>query len=168
MGPIKVVAQPTPPARAGFQWWRTPFWILAFGEYWKQTADTALLQTESAYRGLSIENNRVENTPLQGRNIFAQAWSAPGVAVSAGVQRLRPFEGGAERGKAGHTLVGGKRFDWQNFDTLAVPANEWYEHVNESKSPIVLFVASDEPALRAFGLHRKYGRTAAGDVEKLI
>ena len=37
------------------------------------TADAALVQTESADRGLSIENNRVEKTPLQGRNVFAQA-----------------------------------------------------------------------------------------------
>src|ERR671922_60983 len=47
----------------------------------------------------------------------------------------------------GHTVIGGKRFDWQNYDTLAIPANEWYEHLNESPAPIVLFVASDEPAL---------------------
>lgn len=77
---------------------------------------------------------------------------------------VTPFEGGGQ----GHTLIGGKRFDWQNFDTLAVPAGEWVEHVNTSGSPIVLFVASDEPALRAFGLHKKWGRTAAGDIEKLI
>ena len=76
---------------------------------------------------------------------------------------VTPFEGGG----LGHTLIGGKRFDWKNFDTLAVPANEWTEHVNTSKSPIVLFVASDEPALRAFGLHKKWGRDAAGDVVKL-
>jgi gentisate 1,2-dioxygenase len=77
---------------------------------------------------------------------------------------VTPFEGGG----LGHTLVGGKRFDWKNFDTLAVPAGEWTEHVNTSKSPIVLFVASDEPALRAFGLHKKWGRDAAGDIERLI
>jgi gentisate 1,2-dioxygenase len=81
---------------------------------------------------------------------------------------VTPFEGGAADKNAGHTLIGGKRYDWKNFDTLAVPANEWYEHVNGSKSPIVLFVASDEPALRAFGLHRKYGRTTSGDTEQLI
>jgi gentisate 1,2-dioxygenase len=76
-----------------------------------------------------------------------------------------PFEGGG----LGHTLIGGKRFDWNNYDTLAVPAGEWYEHVNESSTqPIILFVASDEPALRAFGLHKKWGRGAAGDVEKLV
>ena len=77
---------------------------------------------------------------------------------------VTPFEGGG----LGHTLIGGKRFDWKNFDTLAVPAGEWMEHVNNSKSPIVLFVASDEPALRAFGLHKKLGREASGDIERLI
>lgn len=77
---------------------------------------------------------------------------------------VTPFEGGG----LGHTIIGGKRFDWQQFDTLAIPANEWYEHVNESKTqPIVFFVGSDEPALKAFGLHRKYGRNALGDVERL-
>ena len=35
------------------------------------SADTALVETESADRGLTIESNRVLNTPLQGRNIFA-------------------------------------------------------------------------------------------------
>jgi gentisate 1,2-dioxygenase len=78
---------------------------------------------------------------------------------------VTPFEGGG----LGHSIVGGKRFDWKSFDTLAVPANEWYEHVNESRTqPVVLFVASDEPALRAFGLHKKWGRTPAGEVEKLV
>jgi gentisate 1,2-dioxygenase len=77
---------------------------------------------------------------------------------------VTPFENGA----GGHTLVGGKRFDWQNFDTLAIPAGEWYENVNDSRSPIVLFIASDEPALRAFGLHKRWGRTAGGDVERFV
>jgi gentisate 1,2-dioxygenase len=78
---------------------------------------------------------------------------------------VTPFEGGG----LGHTVVGGQRFDWQSFDTLAVPANEWFEHVNESRTrPVVLFVASDEPALRAFGLHKKWGRTPEGDVVRLI
>ena len=77
---------------------------------------------------------------------------------------VTPFEGGG----LGHTVIGGKRFDWQSYDTLAIPANEWYEHVNESRSPIVLFIASDEPALRAFGLHKRWGRTASGDVERFV
>lgn len=78
---------------------------------------------------------------------------------------VTPFEGGG----LGHTVVGGKRFDWRNFDTLAIPANEWFEHVNESRTqPIILFIGSDEPALRALGLHKKWGRNAQGDVERLV
>lgn len=56
------------------------------------TADAPVIETESADRGLNIESNRVLNTPLQGRNIFANAWSAPGIAVTASVTRLRPFD----------------------------------------------------------------------------
>jgi hypothetical protein len=33
---------------------------------------------------------------------------------------------------------------------------------------VVLFIGSDEPALRALGLHWKWGRDAKGDVERLI
>src|SRR5579885_37230 len=55
-------------------------------------ADTPLLEASTADRGLSLEPKRVLETPLQGRNIFAQAWSAPGVAVTASVTRLRPFD----------------------------------------------------------------------------
>lgn len=51
-----------------------------------------LIDTQSSDRGMTIEHTRVENTPLQGQNIFAQAWSAPGVAVTSGAQRLRPFD----------------------------------------------------------------------------
>jgi gentisate 1,2-dioxygenase len=78
---------------------------------------------------------------------------------------VTPFEGGG----LGHSIVGGKRFDWQQFDTLAVPGGEWFEHVNESRNaPVVLFVASDEPTLAALGLFKKWGRTPAGEVERLV
>ena len=76
---------------------------------------------------------------------------------------VAPFEG------RGHSIVGGKRFDWEAFDTLAVPGGEWCEHVNGSDSePAILFVASDEPALEALGFHKKWGRSAAGDVVRIV
>lgn len=56
------------------------------------SADVAVVQTESADRGLTIDNNRVLNTPLQGRNVFANAWSAPGVILTAAATRIRPFD----------------------------------------------------------------------------
>ncbi|MFE0753602.1 cupin domain-containing protein [Inquilinus sp. NPDC058860] len=74
-----------------------------------------------------------------------------------------PFQG------SGHSIVDGKRFDWAEFDTLAVPGGSWCEHVNGSETePAILFVASDEPAQKAFGLFRKWGRDASGDVVRMI
>ena len=120
------------------------------------------------YDALSVEYvDPVNGGPIFKTMTFFAQMLRPGERTRAQRQTasllVTPFEGGG----AGHTLIGGKRFDWQNFDTLAIPAGEWYEHVNTSKSPIVLFVASDEPALRAFGLHKRWGRTAAGDLERL-
>jgi len=121
------------------------------------------------YDALTVEYvDPVNGGPLFKTMTFFAQMLRPGERTRAVKQTasllVTPFEGGG----LGHTLVGGKRFDWKNFDTLAVPAGEWTEHLNTSKSPIVLFVASDEPALRAFGLHKKWGRDAAGDVERLI
>jgi gentisate 1,2-dioxygenase len=75
---------------------------------------------------------------------------------------VAPFEG------SGHSVVDGKRFDWEAFDTLAVPGGSWFEHVNTSeREPLFLFVASDEPTLKALDLYKKWGRTAGGDVTRL-
>lgn len=72
---------------------------------------------------------------------------------------VAPFTG------KGHSIIDGKRFDWSPFDTLAVPGGAWAEHVNGSADePAILFVASDEPALKALGFYKKWGRNEAGDV----
>ncbi|MEZ5666554.1 MAG: cupin domain-containing protein [Alphaproteobacteria bacterium] len=76
---------------------------------------------------------------------------------------VAPFEG-----PAGHSIVDGKRFDWARFDTLAVPGGAWCEHVNDTAEPIVLFVASDEPALRKLGHFRQWGKTPEGAVVRLV
>jgi gentisate 1,2-dioxygenase len=76
---------------------------------------------------------------------------------------VAPFEG------RGHSIVDGKRFDWQRFDTLAVPGGSWFEHANDDGSaPAILFVASDEPALKAFSLLKKWGRDPSGDIVKIV
>jgi gentisate 1,2-dioxygenase len=75
---------------------------------------------------------------------------------------VAPFEG------RGHALVDGQRFDLECFDTLAIPGGHWVEYVNDASEPLILFVASDEPALAAFGLLTRYGRAASGDVVKLL
>jgi gentisate 1,2-dioxygenase len=76
---------------------------------------------------------------------------------------MAPFEG------SGYSLINGQRFDWSPFDALAVPAGTWVEHVNGSdKAPAILFIASDEPALNAFGLLRRVARTASGETVRIV
>ncbi len=76
---------------------------------------------------------------------------------------VAPFEG------KGHSVVNGQVLHWNRFDTLAVPGGAWVEHVNESdKDPAILFVASDEPTLKALALFQKHGRTESGEVVRLV
>ena len=75
---------------------------------------------------------------------------------------VAPFEG------RGHAVVDDKRFELEPFDTMAIPGGHWTEYANDGSDPLILFIASDEPALDAFGLLARYGRSASGDVVKLI
>lgn len=76
---------------------------------------------------------------------------------------VSPFEG------KGHALIDGKKFDWNVFDTLAVPAGHWFEYVNESpKDPLILFIASDEPTLKKLSLYKKWGKKASGEVMQIL
>lgn len=68
--------------------------------------DIAQLQTDTAVRGIVIDQTRVLNTPLQGRNMFAIAWSVPGVQIAASVTRLRPFD---IAGSTSMIINGGRR-----------------------------------------------------------
>ncbi len=75
---------------------------------------------------------------------------------------VAPFEG------RGHSIIDGQRFDWKEFDTLAVPGGTWCEHVNDSdKDPLFLFVASDEPTLKKLDLFKKWGRDKNDAVVRL-
>lgn len=71
---------------------------------------------------------------------------------------VSPFEG------EGCSIVDGKRYEWKQFDTLAVPGGSWFEHHNLSdKNPLYLFVASDEPTLKKLGFYKKWAKDAAGN-----
>jgi gentisate 1,2-dioxygenase len=76
---------------------------------------------------------------------------------------VAPFEG------KGHSVVDGKRYDWKEYDTLAIPGGSWFEHHNDSdKEPLFLFVASDEPTLKKLDLYMKWGRSASGEVARIL
>jgi gentisate 1,2-dioxygenase len=65
----------------------------------------------------------------------------------------------------GTTVIDGERFDWQPFDTVAIPGGTWFQHENASASEdAILLVASDEPMLAAFGYNRRKGRTDDGEI----
>jgi gentisate 1,2-dioxygenase len=75
---------------------------------------------------------------------------------------VSPFEG------SGYSIIGEKRVDWEPFDTVVVPGGTWCEHVNASdKEPAILFVASDEPTLKALAFYQKHGKNDNGDIIRL-
>lgn len=76
---------------------------------------------------------------------------------------VSPFEG------KGHSIVNGQKFDWNQFDTLAIPGGSWFEHANDSsKDPLFLFVASDEPTLQKLALYKKWAKSASGEVMQIF
>ncbi len=121
----------------------------------------------SPYEGLMIEYvDPLHGGPIYKTMTFFMQMLRPGERTLPVKQTasllVAPFEG------AGHAIVDGKRFDFGAFDTLAVPGGVWAEYVNASASaPLILFVASDEPAQNAFGVLQRYGRAASGETVRL-
>jgi gentisate 1,2-dioxygenase len=73
-----------------------------------------------------------------------------------------PFEG------RGRSIIGDKQAEWERFDTFVVPGGTWCEHVNLSDTaPAILFVASDEPTLKALAFYQKHGKGKNGEIVKL-
>jgi gentisate 1,2-dioxygenase len=68
----------------------------------------------------------------------------------------------------GHSIVGGRRFDWEPFDTFCVPGGDWVEHVNETADSsggggdAIFFVSSDEPVLKALHFYSRHGKDPNG------
>ncbi|MFI8308273.1 cupin domain-containing protein [Streptomyces sp. NPDC085927] len=57
---------------------------------------------------------------------------------------------------SGHSVIGGRRYDWDQNDFFVVPSWTWYEHVAADGSPdVTLFAMSDRPMLEPFGLYRE-------------
>jgi gentisate 1,2-dioxygenase len=76
---------------------------------------------------------------------------------------VSPFEG------KGHSVVEGKKFAWNQFDTLAIPGGSWFEHKNDSSTePLFLFVASDEPTLKKLALYKKWGKSTSGETSQIV
>src|SRR6187549_3045454 len=63
------------------------------------------LQTETANRDTTLNNQLIANLPTQGRNPFQIAWAAPGVFKAGGWRYLRSFDIG---GTSGFSVNGGR------------------------------------------------------------
>ena len=121
----------------------------------------------SPYEGITVEyTDPVTGRPVYPTMTFFGQLLRPGERTRPVMQNASqvcfPFEG------SGHSIVAGKRLDWQPFDAVAVPGGEWCEHVNGSDTEdAILFTVSDEPTLKALGFYRKQGRTPEGNVVRL-
>jgi gentisate 1,2-dioxygenase len=56
---------------------------------------------------------------------------------------------------AGHSIVGGRRLDWEDKDVFTVPTWTFHEHVNNGDRPAFLFSFSDAPVMKALSLYRE-------------
>ncbi len=87
--------------------------------------------------------------------------------IGASMQMLRPGEKTkahrhtgsylyqVAKGK-GYSIIGGKRFDWQERDIFCVPSWAWHEHANLSDSDdACLFCCNDLPVMRSLGHYRE-------------
>ena len=118
----------------------------------------------SAFEGIQVEyTDPVSGGPIYKTMTFILQLLRPG-------ESLLPVRQNASqictvfRGR-GTSIVGGERFAWEPFDTFCIPGGEWYEHANtEGSEDAVLFISSDEPAVRALGLALKHGRERSGNV----
>jgi gentisate 1,2-dioxygenase len=68
----------------------------------------------------------------------------------------------------GFTEIGGKRFDWEKNDIMAVPNFLWRRHVNTGKNDAILYTVSDAALLRAIGQYRSQGKNADGSISQIV
>ena len=60
----------------------------------------------------------------------------------------------AFRGR-GATIIGGRRFDWDQGDLFVVPSWLWHEHTNPGPEPAILFSVQDFPTMKALHLYKE-------------
>jgi gentisate 1,2-dioxygenase len=137
---------------------------------WEHTA--ALLSrlrddAGSPYEGILLEYvNPATGGPVYKTMTFFMQLLRPG-------EKLLPVRQNASQtctvyGGQGSSVVGNgnaaQRFDWERFDTFCIPGGEWFQHSNTGTDDALLFIASDEPVLRALGFALKHGRSDSGEL----
>jgi gentisate 1,2-dioxygenase len=143
----------------------SPMYIYRW-DYTREFLDEMRTQEGSPYEGILIEySDPTTGGPVYKTMTFLAQLLRPGektLPVRQTASLICTILEGS-----GRSVVGGKNFDWELFDTFCVPGGEWYEHHNNTGKDAIIFITTDEPALRALGLHAKYGRTESGDTIRL-
>jgi gentisate 1,2-dioxygenase len=121
-------------------------------------------KTESALRSFASvsEPNPFDGYIMRYANPLTGGWAMQ--TMGAQMQMLPAgFKGRAHRHTGnvvynvaqgrGYSVIGGKRFDWQEHDIFCVPAWQWHEHVNlDPDSETFLFSFNDFPVMEALGV----------------
>lgn len=120
----------------------------------------------SPYEGVVVDyRDPVSGGPVYRTMTFHAQLLRPGertLAVKQNASQICTILEGS-----GTSVVGGKTFHWNKFDSFCIPGGEWYEHNNTGSADAVWMVATDEPALSALGLQVKQGRKASGEIVSL-
>ena len=135
------------------------------------------------YEALSKYSKCTDGSPFDGvlMEYVNPATNGPVMqTLGASMQMLRPSERTKShrhtgsflyhvaKGK-GHSVINGKRYDWQERDIFCVPSWAWHEHANDSTSEdACLFCLSDMPVMRALGLYREQAFGENGGQQPLI
>ena len=122
------------------------------------------------YEALQRYSRATDGSPFDGVKldyVNPQTGGPVMQTIGASMQLLRP----GERTKAhrhtgsfiyqvakgrGYSVIGSRRFDWQERDIFCVPSWVWHEHANGSdRDDACLFTFNDLPVMRSLGLYRE-------------
>jgi len=84
-------------------------------------ANAPMLQPESADRNWTIGQVRLEPEVFRGQNTIETTWLAPGVTITQGVQKIRPWD---NAGTAGESINGGQAGQGGNLQTGQTSGNQ--------------------------------------------
>lgn len=162
--PAQTAAYPTNDLPSSYGGGMVPDGIPAWDKPYSPTMVYRWDQTEQALRKFAgvAAPNPFDGYIMRYANPLTGGWALQ--TMGAHMQMLPAgFRGRAHRHTGnvvynvaqgrGYSVIGGKRFDWQEHDIFCVPAWQWHEHVNlDPEVEAFLFSFNDFPVIEALGV----------------
>jgi hypothetical protein len=126
------------------------------------TAEAPLVEAATASRGQVIENLKVRDLPLSGRNPFTLTGLAAGVQYTGSMTASRPFDNGA----IANFSINGGRSGVNEYQIDGIPDNANYTRLDIAYVPSV--EATQEFKIQTNTYDAQYGRTSGGIVSLSI